>query len=227
MFFGKKKKKNLKCENCSSSLSTIFSFCPYCGNSLTNREKEKKEFGMLGKMDANSLSTDQNQMGGMGLGGLGISDKMISSIFNKLMKTLGSQFNDVNNMDNTEVSNIPNGIKIRIGVPKINKTPIQKKSPIEKQITDKQIKKMAKLPRTPAKTTVKRLSNKVIYELTTPGLSNKEDVFISKLESGYEIKAIGSKKVYVNNIPISLPLKNLSLLKNKLLLEFHTPESFE
>jgi len=216
MFFGKKKKKNIECKHCNSKINKTFSFCPYCGNPLTDKEKEMKDFGMLGKIDSDILPTNQDPTS------IGISDKMINSIFNKLMKNLNSQLGDIHNMDNAEISNIPNGIKIKIGAPKIKKQPTQKKGPFKKPITTEQIEKMSKLPRTPAKTSVKRLSNRIVYELTTPGLATTKDVFISKLESGYEIKAIGSKKVYVNTIPLNLPLKNLSLLKNRLFLEFHT-----
>jgi len=82
------------------------------------------------------------------------------------------------------------------------------------------LKKMGSLPRAKAKTSVKRFGNKVVYELSTPGVISAEDVFISKLESGYEIKAIGDKKVYVNSVPINLPLKKYSIVNNKLLFEF-------
>ena len=52
------------------------------------------------------------------------------------------------------------------------------------------------------------LIDSVEQELNNP--YKKEDIFISKLESGYEIKAIGSKKIYVNSVPINLPLKQYS-----------------
>ncbi len=83
-----------------------------------------------------------------------------------------------------------------------------------------QLKKMGSLPRTEAKTSVKRFGDKVVYELATPGVNSANDVFVSKLESGYEIKAIGNKKIYVNSVPINLPLRKYSILKNKLLVEF-------
>ena len=83
---------------------------------------------------------------------------------------------------------------------------------------------MSTLPREKAKTNVKRLGDKIIYELATPGVSSPEDIFISKLETGYEIKAIGSKKIYVNSIPINLQLKNYSISKSKLSVEFKAQE---
>ena len=85
---------------------------------------------------------------------------------------------------------------------------------------------MSTLPRTQAKTNIRRLSNKVIYELATPGLQSVQDVFVSKTESGYEIKALGDKKIYVNNLPIDLPMRGFSVEDNKLLVEFKTQHEF-
>ena len=65
-------------------------------------------------------------------------------------------------------------------------------------------------------------TDKLIYELSTPGLDSKEDIFLSKVETGYEVKAIGSKKVYVNTLQVNLPLHDLSVANNKLLVEFKT-----
>ena len=101
-------------------------------------------------------------------------------------------------------------------------TPPQAEQPIIKNLTDEQLKKMSGLPRTKAKMTMRRLSNKIIYELNTPGINSTEDVLLAKLESGYEVKAIGEKKVYVNSIPVNLPLQGFSIQDNKLIVEFKT-----
>lgn len=84
------------------------------------------------------------------------------------------------------------------------------------------MKKLSSLPRTTAKTKIKRLSDKVIYELAAPGIESPEDIFISKLENGYEIKAIGKKKIYTNSLSIDLPIRGFSLTDNKILVEFKT-----
>jgi hypothetical protein len=73
---------------------------------------------------------------------------------------------------------------------------------------------MGKLPRAKAKSSSKRLGDRLVYELVTPGVTSPKDIFISKLESGYEIKAIGQKKVYSKNliqfsvVVVSILLKN-------------------
>jgi len=81
---------------------------------------------------------------------------------------------------------------------------------------------MSDLPRTEAKTSIRRIGDRLIYELNTLGVNSPQDIFISKTESGYEIKALGSKKVYVNSIQIDLPLRGYALQKNKLLVEFES-----
>ena len=92
---------------------------------------------------------------------------------------------------------------------------------VNQKVNEEQIKKMSSLPREKAKTNVKRLGDKIIYELTTPGVTSTDDVFISKLESGYETKVIGGKKVFVNSLPINLPLLRYTIANNKLFLEFN------
>ncbi|MEK6934112.1 MAG: hypothetical protein AABW75_04515 [Nanoarchaeota archaeon] len=214
MFF-KKKKKELEyiCPECDSDLNDSFSFCPYCGLDLLDSEEEVKEFGMLGKNDSiNSLNNEQMNMG------FGLTDRFIGSLINNLAKTFEQQFREI---EKTEIRNMPNGIKIRIGIPEQNKTQHQK---INKTLSEEQLKKMSSLPRAAAKTNVRRLSDKIIYELNTPGLMSVDDVIVSKLESGYEIKAISDKKVYVNSIPIKLPLRSFSISDNKLFVEFRVQQ---
>ncbi|MCX8159251.1 MAG: zinc ribbon domain-containing protein [Candidatus Pacearchaeota archaeon] len=219
MFF---KKKN-KCKRCDSKISNEFSFCPYCGFSLLDKEKELRDFGFLGKNDAIDNEMD------LFFKNFSLTDKMINSIINKMMKNLTKELKNFENQDSknlseAEIKQLPNGIKISIGMPLQNIKKINDEKTIKKQtqkiISQEQIEKLSKLPRAEAKTKIRRLSNKIIYELDTPGISSINDVFVSKLESGYEIKAIGSKKIYVNSIPITLPLKDISIENDKLFIEF-------
>jgi hypothetical protein len=212
MFFGKKNKE-IKCESCEKSVDKKFSFCPYCGESLLSDE-DLEDYGMLGKDDSEELSP---------LASMGFTDKILNSLMNNVMKSIDKQMKESMRLDGKpEIRTLPNGIAIRVGNVPLNfqnKAP-EKKSPNLPKITDEQIERISKLPRAEAKTHAKRLANKLIYELTTPGVKDIKDVLVSKLESGYEIKAIGEKKVYVNSIPVNLPLKQITLEKNKLLAEF-------
>jgi len=225
MFFEKNNSKKVKCEGCGSRTEKRNSFCPTCGNSLNDTFKEKEDFGLLGKDDFSESDATPTPT-------FSLTDKLINSIFNSMMKNLDKQFKNQfkdfeKQMENAEVKTFPNGIKIKISGP--FRTPQKrKKSPSlnlqPREIHEEQAKKMFTLPREKAKTNVKRIGDKVVYELTTPGVNSTKDIFVSKLESGYEIKAIGNKKIYVNSIPLNLPLKKYSILKNKLFFEFNAQE---
>lgn len=212
MFFNKK----IKCERCKSKISSDFSFCPYCGLSLIDAEREMRDFGMLGR-------SDNTQPGQQPIAPPTITEHLISSMMDSLVKSLNKQFKEAAKtpqQEKTEIKAIPNGISIRIG-PAISQN--QKKSPSQvtrKIITEEQIKKMSSLPRATAKSKIRRLSDRVIYEMSAAGIESPKDIFISKLESGYEIKAIGNKKVYVNSVPLELPIHGFSFDSEKLFVEF-------
>jgi hypothetical protein len=63
------------------------------------------------------------------------------------------------------------------------------------------------------------MTNKIIYEVDLPGVKNEKDIIITKLENSIEIKAFTKDTAYLKLIPISLPIKNYFLEKNKLILE--------
>lgn len=212
MFF---KKKTQKCDNCRSKIDDKFSFCPYCGISFIDEEKYAKDYGLLGRGEEldNEIIPAEFSMG--------ITDKIIGSLMNNLIKSFDKQFKQMDrNFEKAEIKTLPNGIRIQIGPTASKKT--AQKGIFEKPITEKQLEKMNSLPREKAEAKIKRLNDKVIYELNTPGIVSPQDVFISKLESGYEIKAITDKKIYVNSLPVNLPLKSLSISNNKLFVEFLT-----
>ncbi|MEK6889495.1 MAG: hypothetical protein AABW80_05305 [Nanoarchaeota archaeon] len=205
MFFKRKSDKGkIECMECSSKVDKSYSFCPHCGFSLKDEEQELKDLGLLGNSDA---FKEENVFSSMG-----ISEKFISSIMQSLMKNLDTQVKS----DNTEIQNFPNGIKIKIGLPQKKK----ENKAHKREITEEQLNRMSKLPRKEAKTNLRRLSDKVVYELSAPGIQSVEDVFVSKLESGYEIKALGKTKVYVTSLPVSLPLKKYSITDKKIIMEF-------
>src|SRR3989344_2538895 len=147
---------------------------------------------------------------------MGFADKIIGSLVSSLMKNFDTQLRELHGAPSTEIKSFPNGIKIKIG-------PQQKKKEakiINKPMTEEQLVRIASLPRTEAKTNVRRMSDKVVYEVLASGIESADDVIVSKLESGYEIKAIGKNKVYVNSIPINLPMKGFSLSDKGLIVEF-------
>lgn len=227
MFFGKskKKKETVKCLNCKSGLDEEFNFCPYCGLSLTDKEKEMKNFGLLGRNEF-ADKTSANTM--LAQEGFGFSDKMFNALFSTLMKSMEKQLKEAdkeiaNNISNAKITPVPGGFSISIG-PMTNK-PIQEKpkpTTSRKGPTAEQLKKISSLPRKLAKSNVKRLGNKIVYELGMEGVRSPEDIFVSKLEKGYEIKALSDKHLYVNTIPLDLPVKTFKIEKDKITVEFKT-----
>lgn len=207
MLFGNK--KAIRCDNCDEKINKKYSFCPYCGVDLVD-EEDREDFGMLGKNDSDNEIEEQ------GFDDFGFMEKMMTPIINSMMKNLNKQFSEqFNNGNHADVKTFPNGIRIKIGTPSQ-----ESKKVVRKDITDEQIKRISKLPKAEAESDVRRFSDKIIYELKTPGVDSLDDIFVSKLESGYEVKAIGKKKVYVNSLPVQLPLKSYSLDKDKLVFEF-------
>jgi len=142
---------------------------------------------------------------------------------NQAIKTINKQIREMNIQDiqeNARIEHLPQGIKISIGIPGTSNQIKPRKEKVKKQLTEEQENKLSILPRAEAKTKIRRLTDKVIYEISATGIKSPDDIFISKLENGYEVKAIGEKRVYVNSIQINLPLSGFYLADNKLLVEF-------
>jgi HSP20 family molecular chaperone IbpA len=87
------------------------------------------------------------------------------------------------------------------------------------QFTAEKQKKFSELKKEEPKTNIRRLSNRVIYELEMPDVKSLEDVSIIKLENSIEIKAIGKEKAYVKRMPINMPVVDYELSDGRLILE--------
>lgn len=209
MFF---KKKTMTCHACKQKTLEKHSFCPDCGTKLISQEEETKHYGLLGKNDV--LPEEQNMHE---QAPPGFTDRIMTGMINSMMQAIIKNIEQqVKNIDNAEIKEMPNGFQIRMG----NQPIRRQKQPTTAKITAEQLERMAKLPRTQAESNMKRLSDKVIYELAMPGIKDVKDVFVNKLEQGYEIKAIGSKKVYTSSIPLNLPIKSYSIGEKGLTVEF-------
>lgn len=210
-----------KCQRCEGKLKDDHSFCPFCGLDLRNPDADMRDFGMLGKND-NVFGAPLLGGGGRGLG---MNDSMFGAIFQQAMKMMEHQLKhlqlDGESLDfgdtKPEIRRLPNGIQIRIG-PRMQQK--QKTEQQPRTISEDQRSRMSTLPRGEAKADVRRFSDKVVYELVTPGVADVNDIFVSKVESGYEVKAVGTKKVYVNSLPVGLPLKRYFVKDNRLTIEF-------
>jgi HSP20 family molecular chaperone IbpA len=55
-----------------------------------------------------------------------------------------------------------------------------------------------------AKSVFKRLSEGINYEISVPGVKSKEDIIITKVENGIEIRAYTKDKCYIKTIPLKV-----------------------
>ena len=96
-------------------------------------------------------------------------------------------------------------------------------------------KKAAKLPSSDSnkfiglakkepETSIRRLANKVVYEIKLPGVKSIKDLSIIQLENSIEIKALSGKKVFYKIIPINLPINKYDRSKGILTLELDSKE---
>ena len=88
-----------------------------------------------------------------------------------------------------------------------------KKMPLEK------LERFAKLKRVEPSSKVRRIGNRVIYELEVPGVKDLDDVLINRLENSIEIKALARDKSYSKILNINLPIIRYGLDKGNIFLE--------
>ncbi len=188
----------MKCNTCGENLNDKWNFCPKCGNHLKNQAK-------------------------------------VSLGFPSLFKDLYKQFDDLDvfeNMFNDQSQVKTQGISISIssidGKPQIKVKKYGGKEQQEKikEFTKKERKGFMNLfkRKKPTKSEepkskVRRLADKVIYEIDVPGVKSKKDIAINKLENSIEIKAYAKDLVYIKTIPVDLDIINYYLDNEKLILE--------
>ncbi len=202
------------CPKCGKKIEREFDFCPYCGKSLDI----KNNWGILGKND--NLFEKKEEV--FGFGG-GILNKMIGNAMKVLEKELQKGIKEPQIVPKTKVQLYINGKKINIGTkPKkiIKRTAKKQIKEIPSTYFSKESsKKFSNLPREEPKTNVRRLSDRIIYDIEMPEVKSVENISIIRLENSIEIKAIGKNKAYYKVIKIGLPILDYYLSKGKLILE--------
>lgn len=207
-----------RCPRCEEKTKSNHEYCSNCGLKMKD---SKKEWGMLGKNDY--VEEDQNDSFS-GLSG-GFLNKMVGSAMKMLEKEFSKEFEKgIQNQraPNTRIKLMINGKEI---VPKQIKTTSSNNPPIKTlpiNFSNENLKKFQKLSKKEPKTQVRRIGDKVTYEVDVPGVKSIEDVSIIKLESSIEIRAVSKDKAYFKNIPITLPITKYILSKEKLSLELDT-----
>lgn len=227
------------CRKCGTSTKEKYDFCPYCGNQL---DRKNKDFGMLGKDDFfnennnefklpagfnllfNSLAKNlEKQFRETGKQNQGSAP--LSTYSNSQRRAAKPEFSDKSRPENKghiTISITTSGNKIpgmNLNSPMIKSPKRAVKTASFEDLSAEQLKRFSKLPKEEPKTNIRRLSNKVFYEIDMPGVRSSKDISILNLEKGVELKAISDKKAYLKSIPITLPIINYRLSKGKLTLE--------
>ncbi|MEK6890759.1 MAG: zinc ribbon domain-containing protein [Nanoarchaeota archaeon] len=228
-----------KCENCDEKVKRNFEFCPFCGynfnlNSKFNKASKlsnKDDYGFLGKSDV--LENNSLFNGGINsmLGGL------INEL-NKQMTELDKELKDENKnkkrrpMSGFSISIETNGngpVKIRTfgGKPNglnLGQNMLQNVEKIKRlklpKIDSDKLVSLRKLPRKEAEASVRRLADKIIYELEIPGVKSIENVNINVVQGMVEVKAISNKEVFIKELNVNYPLQGYSFGEGKLVLDF-------
>jgi HSP20 family molecular chaperone IbpA len=216
-----------RCKKCGKTVNKGDSFCANCGMAIKSFENEE-DWGMLGR---NDFLFPEVSMPGFNM------------IFNSLMKDFGKPlFSELEKDMKRNLENDPKRVKRGISIsistsgnspPKIringlNGNPINQinkeipKKKIEKVLSvlsEEQTKRFLCLPQEEPLTKIRRLSNKVIYEIELPGVKSLRDISIMQLEKSIELKALSKNKSYKKLISIDFPIQKYKLSKEKLILE--------
>lgn len=220
--------KKKKCQRCGKKINEDYDFCPHCGRA--NREFNEEDWGMLGKNDLEGMDDMKLPMG-------------FNMLFRSLVKNLNKEMTRLDKemkkqgpkkgIDKKGVSisistagDQPPKIKVRSfgDKPPVKTQRVKKiKQPVKrvlKNFSKEKLDKIKKMKKEEPSTNIRRFSDKVVYEIDIPGVKSMDDVSIVKLENSIEIKALTKDKVYDKIIPISLPIIDYILEKERLVLEF-------
>ena len=199
------------CKSCREKVSSKYRFCPSCGREIENYKEE--DWGMLGREDVLGEESFANPFF-TGFGG-----RMLNNMLGNAFKMLEKEMKNVEKTPGSNVRLMINGKEIQIGQQKKPREAVRKIP--KREFGKEQLKKILELPKKEPKTILKRMGDKIIYEIEMPEVKSLNDVLINNLENGIEIKAIGESTIYSKTIPINMPITNQTLSEGKLFLELN------
>ncbi|MFH0711634.1 MAG: zinc ribbon domain-containing protein [archaeon] len=197
-----------KCVSCARKVDRKFNFCPYCGESFKAR-REKDDFGMLGEDDfGDDVGIEQKLPFGM--------EKIMGSLVKQLEKQMG----------NMNFDGMPKGIRINIvrGRPQMRQ--VVREAPKKKReivrISDEEGRRRMGLKKIEAESKVRRLADRIVYEIDAPGVRDKNDVVVTELATGLEIRVYSKDKCYVKLIPLKVELIEYYVRSEKVFVELRS-----
>lgn len=224
-----------KCWKCKEKIEKDFKFCPICG-------AKQKTNGLLDEIE--DLMKEETMEFSFDSLFRNFS-KLMQNLTNQIENEMKKIDKKIKPLQPEELPKKGKGISIKInfstGKPEIKVIKFnekekekseRKKLETFKQVSSKQIKakqikekekeklKQLQLPHEEAKTKIKRLSDKLIYEIDLPGVKSMANIEIKQLENSTEIKAISKDKIYFKLIPIALPILNCEFKHEKLYIYF-------
>lgn len=217
---------NEKCPKCRKKIEKNFEYCPYCGCNI-REEREIEDFGLLGKEEDKKENFENNFSFNLNLDN--IFDNM-NSLIKNIMRDFDKEFKKSSNKIGPRV--FSKGISINFSQGKFpeikiisnNKNPQDIRNRLQNsktlRIPKEKLQLLANLPKEEPKTQVRRLSDKIIYTLDVPGVKDKRDIIINKLEKGIEINAISKEKVFIKRILLKLEPFSYKIENGKLEIEF-------
>jgi HSP20 family molecular chaperone IbpA len=234
--FGKKQ----ICPRCGNKSSKKYTFCPHCGNNFKSSEGEFFEpsfnmgfpFNTIFKQLEKQIEKQFREL----------DKQVLSDSHQELPPTFMDDSDKQNKPKTGQASPFGQspGISISIsssgGQPVIrvrnmgdnqrvhrvqaqsNQTQPVKDSLPKNKLTAEQIEKFSRLPKEEPQTSVRRLTDRIVYEIDMPGVEEK-NIHITKLQNSIEIKAFAKDKAFFKLIPIALPIIKSQLSEGKLVLE--------
>lgn len=213
-----------KCPRCDKRVSKKHDFCAFCGINLNAESNlDSEDFGFLGKDDDFGFKLPF---------GFNALMKPLMKELSRSMLELDKELKKEKQGDGEDKKGKSIGnFSIHIGVPggkpmKLNlgsgnpgMQTMEKKTFSLPKISNENFDKAKDYSREEPVTNVRRLSDRIIYELEIPGVNSIDKVNVSVLEDGIEIKAIGEKTVYQKFIDVVLPLGKIQMKKDLLVLE--------
>jgi len=211
-----------KCPRCDKRVSKKHDFCAYCGVNLNAEDSSSGNEGFLGNNDNLNFKLPFG----------------FNALMKPLMKELSKQMLELDKELKKEQQDDNKGKKgksvghfnIHIGIPgqspiKINTNNFSPKIASEKnefnlpKISGADFDKAKNFPREEPNTNMRRLSDRLIYEIELPEVISLDKVNISILEEGIEVKAIAKNVVYNKLLDVTLPLNKCEFKKDLLVLE--------